>query len=101
MQAGQQARLSLWPMLPGPPHTSLPPATQNACACRCSQRWGTFLPPCPASCPAPPAADAFSSLVRQASAHPGKDMVPAPDLDRHVFCRVLEDRGNVTVDEEG
>lgn len=21
--------------------------------------------------------------------------------DRHVFCRVLEDRGNVTVDEEG
>lgn len=45
--------------------------------------------------------DAFSSLVRQASAHPGKDMVPAPNLDRHVFCRVLEDRGNVTVDEEG
>ncbi|KAI7837340.1 hypothetical protein COHA_008855 [Chlorella ohadii] len=45
--------------------------------------------------------EAFSSLVRQAAAHPQKDMVPAPDLDRHVFCRVLEDRGNVTVDEEG
>ena len=28
-------------------------------------------------------------------------MVPGPALDRHVFCRVLEDRGNVTVDEEG
>ncbi|PSC76212.1 DNA replication complex GINS SLD5 [Micractinium conductrix] len=45
--------------------------------------------------------EAFSSLVRQAAAHAEKDMVPAPDLDRHVFCRVLEDRGNVTVDEEG
>ncbi|KAL4859359.1 DNA replication complex GINS protein SLD5 [Chlorella vulgaris] len=45
--------------------------------------------------------EAFSSLVRQAAAHPAKDMVPAPDLDRHVFARVLEDRGNVTVDEEG
>ena len=51
------------------------------------------------SCPL--TADAFSSLVRQAAAHAQKDMVPAPDLDRHVFCRVLEDRGNVTVDEEG
>lgn len=39
--------------------------------------------------------------MRQAAAHPHKDMVPAPDQDRHVFCRVLEDRGNVTVDEEG
>lgn len=48
-----------------------------------------------------PAAEAFSSLVRQAAAHPHKDMVPAPDPDKHVFCRVLEDRGSVTVDEEG
>jgi GINS complex subunit 4 len=45
--------------------------------------------------------EAFSSLVRQASAHPSKDMVPAPHVDRHVFCRVMEDRGEVEVDEEG
>lgn len=45
--------------------------------------------------------EAFSSLVRQAAAHPTKDMVPAPSLDQHVFARVLEDRGNATVDEEG
>ena len=62
--------------------------------------------PRPARCPPtanrrPRPAEAFSSLVRQAAAHPGKDMVPAPDLDAHVFCRVLEDRGSVTVDEEG
>lgn len=29
---------------------------------------------------APWLAEAFSSLVRQAAAHPQKDMVPAPDL---------------------
>jgi hypothetical protein len=61
--------------------------------------------PAPPSCqrcfPLPLPTEAFSSLVRQAAAHPAKDMVPAPDLDRHVFARVLEDRGNVTVDEEG
>ena len=27
--------------------------------------------------------EAFSSLVRQAAAHPQKDMVPAPNLDRY------------------
>lgn len=58
-------------------------------------------PSCQRSFPLPLPAEAFSSLVRQAAAHPAKDMVPAPDLDRHVFARVLEDRGNVTVDEEG
>lgn len=58
-----------------------------------------LAPPCPL--PASCFTEAFSSLVRQAAAHAEKDMVPAPDLDRHVFCRVLEDRGNVTVDEEG
>lgn len=45
--------------------------------------------------------EAFSSLVRQAAAHPEKDMVPRPDLDKHVFCRVLEDRGQVPVDDAG
>lgn len=31
-------------------------------------------------------AEAFSSLVRQAAAHPQKDMVPAPDLVSSVNC---------------
>lgn len=77
-------------------------AVQPVSTCRCSRQRCTAAAttaPAPPTCP--PAADAFSSLVRQASAHPGKDMVPAPDMDRHVFCRVLEDRGNVTVDEDG
>lgn len=39
--------------------------------------------------------------VRSAGAASTKDLVPAPNLDKHVFCRVLEDRGHVTVDEEG
>lgn len=39
--------------------------------------------------------------VRSAGASSAKDLVPAPNLDKHVFCRVLEDRGHVTVDEEG
>jgi GINS complex subunit 4 len=45
--------------------------------------------------------EAFASLVRSAGASAAKDLVPAPCLDRHVFCRVLEDRGHVTVDDEG
>ena len=45
--------------------------------------------------------EAFASIVRSAGASAAKDLVPAPCLDRHVFCRVLEDRGHVTVDEEG
>lgn len=44
---------------------------------------------------------AFSSLVRQAAAHPDKDMVPAPKLDSHVFCRVAADLGAVEVDSDG
>ena len=45
--------------------------------------------------------EAFASLVRQVGAQPEKDMMPAPDLDKHVFCRVLEDLGQVPVDEDG
>jgi GINS complex subunit 4 len=44
--------------------------------------------------------DAFSSLVRQASAHPNKDMIPTPDLNKHVFCQVVVDQGPVVVDEQ-
>lgn len=45
--------------------------------------------------------EAFNSLVRSAGAASHKDLVPTFNLDRHVFCRVLEDRGHVTVDDEG
>jgi GINS complex subunit 4 len=45
--------------------------------------------------------DAFASVTRQASAHPANDMIPAPDLGRHVFARVLRDLGNVAVYEDG
>jgi hypothetical protein len=45
--------------------------------------------------------EAFNSIVRSAGANSQKDLVPTPNLDKHVFCRVLEDRGHVTVDEEG
>ncbi|KAK9809391.1 hypothetical protein WJX73_001412 [Symbiochloris irregularis] len=43
----------------------------------------------------------FDQLVRQSNADPTKDTMPAPDLDRHVFCRVLEDRGTVELDQQG
>lgn len=45
--------------------------------------------------------EAFSSLVRQVAAQTEKDMMPMPDLDKHVFCRVLGDLGQVPVDEQG
>lgn len=45
--------------------------------------------------------EAFGSAFRQASAHAGNDMVPAPDLGSHVFARVLRDLGQVQVYEDG
>ncbi len=43
----------------------------------------------------------FASLVQQSNASEGHDMLSAPDLDRHVFVRVLEDRGAVDLDPDG
>ena len=43
----------------------------------------------------------FNSLVRQSNVSEGHDMLSAPDLDAHVFVRVLEDRGAITLDPEG
>ena len=40
-------------------------------------------------------------MVRESSASETKDMVDEPDLNRHVFCRVLEDCGSVAVDNAG
>lgn len=46
-------------------------------------------------------AEAFSSVTKQASAHATNDMIPCPDLGRHVFVRVLRDLGQVQVYEDG
>lgn len=70
--------------LPDPPHS--PPLL----TCRLHR---TPLPPTRAV--------AFSSLIKQASAHPAPDMIAAPDTSRHVFCRVLRDLGQVQVYEDG
>ncbi|CAL8464662.1 g4197 [Coccomyxa elongata] len=43
----------------------------------------------------------FNSLVRQSNVSEGHDMLSAPDLDAHVFVRVLEDRGAINLDPEG
>ena len=51
--------------------------------------------------PPTPHTEAFSSVTKQASAHPANDMIPAPDLGRHVFARVLRDLGQVQVYEDG
>ena len=48
------------------------------CIVFCRQHMAAYPPFSPPT--APLAAEAFSSLVRQAAAHPQKDMVPAPDL---------------------
>ncbi|KAK9904920.1 hypothetical protein WJX75_005594 [Coccomyxa subellipsoidea] len=43
----------------------------------------------------------FNSLVRQSNVSEGHDMLSAPNLEAHVFVRVLEDRGAVNLDPEG
>ena len=43
----------------------------------------------------------FQDLVKESSASAGKDMVDRPAMDKHVFCRVLEDCGHVELDDEG
>ena len=43
----------------------------------------------------------FNSLVKQSAASERKDMMEAPELRTHVFCRVTEDIGAVPVDDSG
>lgn len=44
---------------------------------------------------------AFDSLLRQSSNSQTCDMMPLPQLDRHVFIQVLHDLGNMEVDDKG
>jgi hypothetical protein len=43
----------------------------------------------------------FSSAVRQSNMSEGNDMLMVPNLDKHVFVRVLEDRGTIDLDPDG
>lgn len=43
----------------------------------------------------------FNQLAKQSAASEGRDMIPAPSLNSHVFCQVLEDCGTIELDEQG
>ena len=43
----------------------------------------------------------FQGATRQSNVSESYDMMTRPDLDKHVFMRVLEDRGAVELDAEG
>ena len=43
----------------------------------------------------------FQGATRQSNVSEGYDMMTKPDLDKHVFMRVLEDRGAVELDADG
>lgn len=43
----------------------------------------------------------FSSAVRQSNMSEGHDMLMVPNLDKHMFVRVLEDRGTMDLDPDG
>ena len=43
----------------------------------------------------------FNRLTEQSTASEGKDMIPRPDLENYVLCQVLEDCGNVELDDQG
>ncbi|KAK9838765.1 hypothetical protein WJX74_002924 [Apatococcus lobatus] len=43
----------------------------------------------------------FKGLLRQSSVSDANDTLARPNLDTHVFCKVLEDQGNVEVDDNG
>lgn len=45
--------------------------------------------------------EAFSGLVKESELSETKDMIPEPNLQSYVFCQVVEDCGNVQVDDEG
>lgn len=43
----------------------------------------------------------FDSLVKKSAASDERDMIDAPDIESHVFCRVLTDCGAIVVDNHG
>ena len=42
--------------------------------------------------------EGYEDLTQQSSSGTRKDTFPRPNLDKHVFCKVLEDRGTVDLD---
>jgi hypothetical protein len=44
---------------------------------------------------------AFKDLVKQSNTSEGHDMMTMPELDKHVFVEVLDDRGTVELDDSG
>ncbi len=45
--------------------------------------------------------DAFRDIAKQSAGSVRGDMIPVPDQDKHVFCRVLADRGYVEMNNAG
>ena len=43
----------------------------------------------------------YKELVKQGPSSVGRDMMPAPNLQEHVFCRVLSDKGTVELSDDG
>lgn len=43
----------------------------------------------------------FNSLVKESAASEQRDMIDSPDVESHVFCRVLTDCGAIAVDNHG
>lgn len=45
--------------------------------------------------------DGFRDIAKQSAGSTRGDMIPEPDQDKHVFCRVLADRGYVEMNASG
>eukprot|EP00898_Chlorokybus_atmophyticus_P000458 jgi/Chlat1/1412/Chrsp12S01986 len=45
--------------------------------------------------------DGFDSLLRQSSNSASDDMIPMPDLDQFVFCRIKDNMSSFQVDDQG
>ena len=45
--------------------------------------------------------EGFKDIAKQSAGSVWGDMIPVPDQDKHVFCRVLADRGYVEMNNAG
>lgn len=45
--------------------------------------------------------EGFKDIAKQSAGSVRGDMIPVPDQDKHVFCRVLADRGYVEMNNSG
>lgn len=45
--------------------------------------------------------EGFKDIAKQSSGSTRGDMIPVPHQDKHVFCRVLADRGHVDMNAAG